>query len=49
MIPSIPFARLANPIKILVGLDQMYPSEKFFAHLNARVAFKGGPQHRDIQ
>ena len=49
MTPSVPFAPLANPVKILVGLDQMYPPEKFFAHLNARVAFQSGPQHRDIQ
>ena len=46
--PSVPFAALSDPIKLLDGLDHTYPPEKFLAHLSARVTFQLGPQPVDI-
>ena len=46
---SFPFAALSDPIKHFDGLDHTYPSEKFLAHLSARVTFQLGPQPLDVQ
>ena len=49
MTPSDHFAALSDPIKLFDGLDHTYPSEKFLAHLSARVTFRFGPQPLDKQ
>ena len=45
---SIPFASLADPIKLFDGRDHTYPRETFLAQLSARVTFQLGPQPQNL-
>ena len=49
MTPSVLFAAASDPIKLLDGLDQLYPPETTIAHLNAGITFQLGPPPLDLQ